>query len=388
MHYNPAMQIHARHYRSGEPVCVDVVGDVIRAVTHSDRPAEELPLVAPGFFDPQINGFGGTWFSSETLTPHQVLEALHPHFGFGISRMFPTLITASTEALENGFVAIRRACEMEPWANELVAGVHLEGPYISGEDGPRGAHPPQFVREADWTEFDRLQQASGNRIRLVTLAPEVPGAVDFIGRAVSEGVTIAIGHTAANTAQIAAAADAGATMSTHLGNGAHPVLPRHPNYLWDQLADDRLTPSVIPDGFHLPASVLKCVLAIKGVENVVLTCDASGLAGCEPGAYEIHGVGVQVEPSKRISVSETPEILAGSAASTLDCVNHLVAAGIVSESDAIDMAGRRAAELTGLPAACLQPGQRADLVVYREASAEGLRVEGTMVAGAVRFTAS
>ena len=195
-----------------------------------DGDANELPFVAPGFFDLQINGHRGIWFSSDELTVEQVLTVLGEHFQYGITRMCPTLVTNSRETLRNGFDAICRACERERWADRMAPGCHLEGPYISAEDGPRGAHPLEHVRGCDWSEFEELQAAAGGRIRLVTLAAEAEGAVDFIRRAVAAGVRIAIGHTAADSAQITAAVDAGATLSTHLGNGAHGTIRRHPNY--------------------------------------------------------------------------------------------------------------------------------------------------------------
>ncbi len=379
------MQIVARHYQTREPVTVSVVGDLIGDVLPAEA-ADTMPWVAPGLFDPQINGHGGIWFSSETLTPHQVLDALKPHFGFGLTRLFPTLITASPEALKNGVTSIRRACEMEPWANELVAGIHLEGPSISDEDGPRGAHPREHIRPPDWEEFSGLQQASGNRVRLVTLAPELPGSMEFIHRAVDCAVTIAIGHTAATTAQIQAAVHAGATMSTHLGNGMHSIIPRHPNYLWDQLAEPELAASVIPDGFHLPDSVLSCILRIKGPQKTIITCDAAGLAGCPPGDYSIHGVAVVVEDTGRIYLADTPELLAGSAASTLDCVNYLICAGLCDLPAAIEMAGITAAELLGLPTASLQRGQRADFILFETGDAGEIDLLATVAAGAVRYT--
>lgn len=380
------MQIHARHYRTGQPVQVSIVGNVIADVTESETESDELPWVAPAFFDPQINGYGGTWFSSETITPRGVLKALKPHFEFGISRMFPTLITASQATLKAGFLAIRRACEMEPWADELVAGCHLEGPFISAEDGPRGAHPRDEVRPASWDEFQELQETSGGRIRLVTLAPEVEGAIEFIRKAVAAGVVVSIGHTAATTEAIAAAVDAGATMSTHLGNGAHQMLPRHPNYIWDQLGEPKLAASMIADGSHLPDSVLRSFLAAKGTDNIVLTCDASGLAGCEAGSYSIHGVGVEVGEDKRICVADTPGLLAGSAASTLDCVSYLVRSGMTSLADAIDMAGQTAARVIGLERSNMRRGHRADLIVFNFEPRKPIQIMATVVGGAIRYS--
>ena len=132
-----------------------------------------------------------------------------------------------------------------------IAGLHIEGPHISPEDGPRGAHPQHCVRPPDVDEFHRWQEASNGSVKLVTVSPEWPESPGYIEAVVREGVVVAIGHTKATTDQIRDAVNAGATLSTHLGNGAHSMLPRHPNYLWDQLAEDRLAASFIADGIHL-----------------------------------------------------------------------------------------------------------------------------------------
>jgi N-acetylglucosamine-6-phosphate deacetylase len=239
------MEFVARLYDTLEPIRLRIEGERIASVEplgEQNPPGEtsQLPLVAPAFYDMQINGHAGVWFGQPNITPEQVLQTLEPHYAFGVTRMFPTLITNSDENFRTGFSAIREACEQEGWADELVAGCHLEGPYLSPEDGPRGAHPREHIRPADWDEFQHWQDASGGRIRLVTIAPETEGAIDFIKRAVKAGLVCSIGHTAAEPEDIHRAVDAGATMSTHLGNGSHGMIRRHPNYIWDQLAEDRL----------------------------------------------------------------------------------------------------------------------------------------------------
>ena len=118
----------------------------------------------------------------------------------------------------------------------MVLGIHLEGPCISEVDGYRGAHPLEAVRGPDWAEFQELREASGGRIAIITLAPERPGAIEFIGRATAEGVVVALGHTSADSSTIRAAVEAGATLSTHLGNGIASTIARHPNPIWDQAA--------------------------------------------------------------------------------------------------------------------------------------------------------
>ncbi|REJ93853.1 MAG: N-acetylglucosamine-6-phosphate deacetylase [Planctomycetota bacterium] len=382
------MQFCARRYDTAEPVRILIEGEQILAV-EPVRPTKDVhdwPYVAPGLFDLQINGYGGIWFSDETLTPQKVLTALAAHYQHGITRMCPTLITNSFEALHAGFTAIRTACESEPWADRMVPGCHLEGPYISSEDGPRGAHPLEHVRGCDWEEFRKLQAASGDRICLVTLAAEADGACPFIRTAVEHGVTIAIGHTAADSEQIRNAVDAGARLSTHLGNGAHGTIRRHPNYIWDQLGDSRLTASIITDGHHLPPSVVRSFVRAKGLQRIVITCDASGLAGCKPGVYDYDGGKFEVLEDGPIVIAGQRQFLAGSGQQTDVCVANAIAMAGLSLGEACDLAARAPARLLGQEVVRLSRGSRADLMVfdYRGAGSP-LQVLATIASGDVHY---
>jgi N-acetylglucosamine-6-phosphate deacetylase len=258
--------------------------------------------------------------------------------------------------------------------------MHLEGPYISPEDGPRGAHARQHVRPPDWDEFRRLQDAAGGGIRLVTLAPEHDGALPFIERLTASGVVVALGHTAAAGPRIRDAIRAGARLSTHLGNGAHAVLPRHPNYLWDQLADDDLWASIITDGHHLPPSVVRCILRVKTPARTILTCDAGSLAGLPQGRYRSWDQEFEVVPEGKIIAPGTG-YLAGSWAFTDQCVQHVLGLGEVSLRDALDMAGARPRSLLGLPPRSLEAGQPADLLVCDWTAGNEWRLRGTVVKG-------
>jgi N-acetylglucosamine-6-phosphate deacetylase len=379
--------LEARRYDTGELVRIAWREGQIAAVEPalSDLPVSEIPWVAPALFDLQINGYGGVWFSHRSLTPHQVVAAIDPYFSHGVTRLCPTLITSSHETLVAGFSAIRIACDEHAWLNRAVAGCHLEGPFLSLEDGPRGAHPRAHIRPADWDEFTDLQTASGNRIRLVTIAPEVPHAIEFTRRAVAAGVRIAIGHTAASAEQIQEAVAAGATLSTHLGNGAHPILRRHPNYIWEQLGESRLAASIIADGEHLPDSVIRSIVRAKSVAQMILTCDASGWIGCAPGSYENELGQVEVLDGGRIVVAGQREILAGSGVPTDFCVAYATHCGAATLREAIDMASRNPARFLGLPDVSLCPGQMADLFVYRLVAPTGqLEVLATISAGELR----
>jgi N-acetylglucosamine-6-phosphate deacetylase len=383
-----ATVIRARRYDTGEPVHVRLAGATIAAIEPAtpDGRLANWPFVAPGLFDLQINGYGGVWFCDREITPDKVIRAIEPYLAHGVTRLCPTLITSSFEALSTGFAAIRAACEQHPWVDHVVAGCHLEGPYLSATDGPRGAHPKQHIRPADWHEFGEFQKASGNRIRLVTIAPEVPHAIEFIRRAVETGVRISIGHTAATGDEIRAAVDAGATLSTHLGNGSHPMIRRHPNYIWEQLGEPRLSASIIADGQHLPDSVIRSIVFAKSVRNTILTCDASGWAGCAPGVYENELGRVELLPDGRIVVAGQREILAGSGSATDACVARVAACGAATVPEAIDMASRNPTRFFGLPENGLLAGNAADLFIFRPDLPAGrlLDVLSTIVAGKVR----
>ena len=360
-------QFQARHFATLTPIEVKIVDDRIGAISEIDcsaNEAEQLPFVSPGFFDIQINGYGGSWFSSQELTVDQVVTITQSLVDQGIARFYPTLITASHEALFHGFSVLREACRQSRLVEQCVAGYHLEGPYISDKDGPRGAHPVQHVRPADWGEFCQLQNASGNRIRLVTLAAETPNAAEFIQSCRRENVVAALGHTGATPEQIQIAVDAGAQLSTHFGNGSHATLPRHPNYLWEQLAEDRLWASVIADGWHVPDSVLKCVLKCKTRERVILTCDVSGFAGCAPGTYREGDVSVEVLDDRRLVVAGQRQFLAGSGATTGECIGRMIKSCGISIRDAIDMATLNPSILMGEPVSMLEEGEIATLSVF------------------------
>ncbi|HVW02674.1 MAG TPA: amidohydrolase family protein [Planctomycetaceae bacterium] len=382
------LTVQGRRYDTGEPVEIRTEGNRIADVVPAwpTGPVADWPFVAPGLFDIQINGHSGIWFSSATLTPDEVARAVRPYFAHGVTRLFPTLITAGRDTLMAGFRAIRAACEREPWLDAMVAGCHLEGPYISAEDGPRGAHPREHVRPANWDEFVALQEASGGRIRLVTLAPESEGAIDFIRRATASGVVISLGHTAANGEQISAAVDAGAKLSTHLGNGAHGMIRRHPNYIWEQLGEPRLWASVISDGFHLPPTVLRSLVRAKGSNRIVLTSDAAGWAGCAPGRYELGSGKFELLPDGRIVIAGQEQLLAGSSLATDSCVANAVRVAGVSLREAVEMASTQPARLMGLEPGRLQRGGLADLCVLDwDPSRYSLSVRKTIARGAVQF---
>ena len=219
---------------------VEVTAEMaITAIEPVLNPPKNLPLLAPGFIDLQVNGFAGVDYCAAGASIEEIGRSVRVQFSTGVTRLFPTVITGTQEVMEGAMQRLAEARETLP-EGAAMDGFHAEGPHISPEDGPRGAHPLHAVRPPSLDEFRRLQDAARGYIKIVTISPEWPETPAFIETVVREGVVASIGHTKANSQQIADAVSAGATMSTHIGNGAHSVMARHPNYIWDQLAEDRL----------------------------------------------------------------------------------------------------------------------------------------------------
>lgn len=263
-------------------------------------------IEAPGFFDLQVNGFAGVDFNRPDCTPDQLRHACDALRKTGVTRFLPTLITSSLAHFASC------AARLTAFSDPALAGIHMEGPYISPLDGPRGAHPRKDVGTASVEDFRRRQEAADGRIVLVTLAPEVEGALALIEYLVEQNVRVAIGHTAATPERIRDAVRAGATLSTHLGNGCANLLARHPNFIWEQLAADELTASFIVDGHHLPPATVKAMIRAKTPARAVLVTDAIAAAGCAPGLYRLGHLEVELSEDGRVAAPGASN-LAGSA---------------------------------------------------------------------------
>jgi len=312
-----------------------------RAAAEGTPPSTSRRLELPGFVDLQVNGFAGVDFSDPKARPEQLAAAAAAIVATGVTRVLPTLITSPFETFAACARALARA--------ELpaVAALHMEGPYISPEDGPRGAHPREHVRPASIDDFRRRQEAASGCIRLVTLAPEVEGALALVEHLVGSGVRVAIGHTAASGAQIRDAVSAGATLSTHLGNGCAGVLPRHPNVIWEQLGEDRLAASLIVDGHHLPPATVRSMVRAKTPARTILVTDAMAAAGMPPGAYTLGGQRVELDASGRVAAPGASN-LAGSALTMPAAIGNTVRFTGLPLEDVLAMATARPAEYAGI----------------------------------------
>jgi N-acetylglucosamine-6-phosphate deacetylase len=365
---------------------IEIQGDSV--ISHVDpvlEAADNAAWISPGFIDLQVNGFAGVDYNSPSSPVEEIARSIRALFSTGVTRFFPTVITGSPEDMLDALKNLAQARETLAEGAAMEA-FHVEGPYISQYDGPRGAHPARWIRPPDLEEFRRWQDAAQGNVRLVTLSPEWPDATAYIEQLAREGIVTSIGHTRATREQIADAVRAGATLSTHLGNGADAVLPRHPNYIWEQLAEDKLAASFIVDGHHLPDSFLRVALRAKGIERSLLVTDAVMPALCAPGNYRLGEVDVELKDDQRV-VLKGGTRLAGSSLRMDAAISNVMRFAGVSLTEAIAMAtvnparvGRIGGRVRGL-----RTGDRSDVVRFRMEEGR-LRVIETYMGGQQVFS--
>lgn len=342
-------------------------------------------FVAPGFIDIQLNGFAGIDFSRLDLEPEEVVKVLPAVWKTGVTSFCPTVITNSHEILVRNLRVLEAARRMDVRFARSTPCYHLEGPYLS-PGSARGAHDISFMRAPSWDELTSLQEAAGNNIGIITLAPELPGAFDFIRRATNKGITIAIGHTDATPEEIHRAAECGAKLSTHLGNGSPQLIDRHRAPFWAQLADDRLYASVICDTFHLPRELVQVIRRVKGIRRCILVTDAFFVAGLPPGRYRLPHTEIELLTSGQV-VTMDRRCMAGSSIGLNRALHVFMEFGAGSLEDAVRAATRNAAGLLqrkGITTHICKE-QPANLVLFRlgvrELKVEGVILEGELVYG-------
>jgi N-acetylglucosamine-6-phosphate deacetylase len=297
-----------------------------------------------GLFDLQVNGFAGVDFNAETIDTNQLDHALEAMLAAGVTACLPTLITAPADVLAARFMALDRAVARSRLGPIMVPGYHLEGPFLNPAEGYAGCHPANAMSAPDEALVERLSRDLSRPILLVTIAPELPESERFISAMTSTGRVVAIGHSAADTATVARAAQAGARLSTHLGNGLPQALHKVENPLFAQLAEDRLSASFIADGIHLPPHALKVMLRSKGLERSILVTDAVSAAATRPGLYPFAAMSVEhaADGSVRLPGSR---YLAGSALTLDSAVRNLVTWELATPDQALRMASRNPRDL-------------------------------------------
>jgi N-acetylglucosamine-6-phosphate deacetylase len=351
-----------------------------------DFGSDEL-RIAPGLIDLQINGYGGVDFNNPQTGTVEIAEAAQRLRATGVLAFCPTIITQSADHISKCIANLLRTADEYPEFDRGMFGIHVEGPFICPDDGPRGAHPREHVRPPKWEEFQHWQDTARGRIRIITLSPEWPESLDFIERATSTGIIVAIGHTNATPEQIEDAVRAGALLSTHLGNGSHAKIDRHPNYIWQQLAADQLWASFIVDGHHLPPAVVKCFLRCKSISRSILVTDAIAAAGRPAGRYFLGNVAVEVTSTGKVCLPGTP-YLAGSALEMDDAIAKTVRYSDASFDEAWQMASANPGKLLGVSDrfGSIEEGREAEFVLFRwDEAMKKLEIVATVVNGILGF---
>lgn len=370
------MTLRGRWVETGDglEIEIDDTGIVTGVSPYSAQ--DDEPYLAPGFFDLQVNGYRGLDYSSDLLTSEDVLQIRDYLSMTGTTRHVPTIISNSQNRILRNLRVIKDAVKRYPDLANSIPAVHLEGPYVSGEDGPRGAHDKSFVREPSLEEYEQWKEAAGGLLKIVTIAPERKGAMEFIRHLTKDGTLVALGHTGADPAIIRQAVSSGARLSTHLGNGSHALIPRLKNYIWEQLAADELSAGLIADGFHLPPSVLKVFYRAKGPEQTLLVSDVGPMGGQDPGEYKWGAINVEVHPDGHLGLAGT-DFLAGAGHLLDRGIAQFVNATGCGLAAAIKLCTLNPARLLSLPGTpegrelpSPQPGKTADLIRFSFSSGD------------------
>ena len=299
-----------------------------------------------GFVDLQVNGFLGVDFSAPDLTEDDFARVCRALLAQGTAAFLPTVITSSLDTYAHNLPLMASVMARGEFHGRLL-GFHLEGPFISRVPGAVGAHNPAYVRDPDVGLVERLLDWADGRVRLLTVAAELPGADDLARFAVDRGIAVSIGHSLFTTTDLDRLADVGATALTHLGNGLPNMLPRHDNPLWVGLAHDAYTAMVIADGHHLPSPVLKTAVRAKGADKLIIVSDASPVAGLPPGRYHFLDNDAILEPSGLFHNPEK-QCLVGSSATMGQCMAHLANLGEFAEDELARVGRTNPLKLIGL----------------------------------------
>jgi N-acetylglucosamine-6-phosphate deacetylase len=370
--------ISGRNSQTGKSIEVICENGIVREIRESTH--EEDAWLSCGLIDLQVNGYGGDDVNLQNPDPGTIISLTQKMIATGVTTYLPTIITASEAEITARLRAVAAARRHSKFVADSIPYIHVEGPSISEKDGPRGAHRREYIRPPCLAEFERWQNASEGLVGMVTLSPEFPESAEYIRKLSSRGIHIAIGHSEASPEQIRRAVDAGARLSTHLGNGIASMIPRHINMLWPQLADDRLTATMIADGHHIPDDMLKTMIRAKGYDRAVLVSDAVALAGMPAGMYDTAvGGTVELHSNGRLSLAGT-EFLAGAARPLKDGVARLVLLGVPLH-DSLRMATENPGRFVrGM--GMLRVGAPADLIRFTvETGANTLRIERVIAKG-------
>ncbi len=283
----------------------------------------------PGFIDLQVNGYQGVDFSNKSLNIDDCAKACKKLLDHGTAAFLATLVTSDEKCYRQNLPILAELIADSAFKDKIL-GIHAEGPFISKLSGAVGAHNSTWVKKPSLKFFEKMQKWAKGNIRLVTLAAELPGAVEFTKEMVRQHVTVSLGHQMAGYDDMSRLADAGAKCITHLGNGMPNMVHRHNNPLLAGLAEDRLAALIITDSHHLPDGVVKTIIKVKSAENIIVTSDASPIAGFKPGRYDVMG-NTAILTENGLLHNPKKKCLVGSSFTMLECMNHLLKLNLLNE---------------------------------------------------------
>ena len=378
--------IEGLFYFDQSPVRIEITNGKITNILRIKELSEKKGriYIAPGFIDNQVNGYNSVSFVEDSLTVKDIEKATRGLWQAGVTTYLPTVTTTDQRLLVKNLSILQKA-KNDARLHGSIAGFHLEGPYLSPEDGYRGSHPLKFVRKPDWNEFMEMYEASGRNILQITLAPEIEGAMDFISKCREKNIVVAIGHHNASANQVTEALDRGAQIVTHLGNGLANSINRHVNPLWSQLSDDRLMISIIGDGFHLLPEEIRVFYKVKGAGKTIITSDVTHYAGMLPGKYSTpEGDMIELTPEGAL-LNLTQHVLFGSASPITKGVGHVMKVTGCTLAEAVQMSSTNPAHLYGLTdRGEIKNGMRADLILFTIEDFK-IQIKETIVAGEVVY---
>jgi len=321
-----------------------VKGSLTIMEAKTDRTTESTTI--PGLVDLQVNGYRGVDFSGIELTEADFARSCRELPTAGTTAFLPTLITSPMELYERTLPVMARVMQQEEF-QDRVLGLHLEGPFLSPQEGARGAHNPEWMSDPDVESLKRLLDWASGTVKLLTIAADLDGADELARYATSQGITVSLGHHMADEEDLSRLVDAGAKALTHLGNGVPALLSRHQNPVWAGLANDNLAALIITDGHHLPPSLLKTIIRTKGPDHCIVISDASPLAGLPAGQYQSMGARVVLEENGLLHNPATG-YMAGSSATIRTCVRHLASLDLVSPEEIAMMVWDNPLKLIGV----------------------------------------
>jgi len=312
-------------------------------------------MTIPGFVDLQVNGYAGIDFLVPETSVADILSVAARLQNEGTAGFLLTVTTNHRQAIETNIAHAREAMRRQgPEGN--ILGIHLEGPFISPEYGYRGAHMLDYVIPPDLDWFLRLQEIAEGNIRMVTMAPEVDGALAFI-RAVSPTVLVSLGHANPDYSTLRAAIAAGLSTVTHFGNGCRPEMNRHDNILIRILACPDVNLCLISDGQHLPEPFLRMVSNCVPSERLAVTSDMVMYAGMPPGFYERERTRLHLRPDGRLCLADDEKLLYGSCLTQAQCMNHLAGLGLYDVDALVDVGCRNPLRMLGQDVAAFMQRQ-------------------------------